>query len=58
MQANTHNVEETAQAWSLPITAIEEDLDYYRRFRDVIEADAMDELALSEELARRDPPSL
>ena len=53
IQANNRNVEETAQDWSLPIAAVEEALDYYRRFHDVVEADAMDELALSEELAGR-----
>jgi len=53
MQANNRNVEETAQDWSLPIAAVEEALDYYWRFHDVVEADAMDELALSEELAGR-----
>ena len=36
----------------LIIAAVEEALDYCRRFRDVIEADADDELALSEELIR------
>ncbi len=29
---------------------------YYQRFRDVIEADIAEELALSEELAHRDSP--
>lgn len=57
MQANNRNVEETAQDWSLPIAAIQEALDYYRRFHDVIAADAADELALSEELAQRDSQS-
>jgi hypothetical protein len=57
MQANNRNVEETAQAWSLPIAAVEEALDYYRRFHDVIEADAADELVLSEELMQRDSQS-
>ena len=53
MQANNRTVEVTAQDWSLPTAAIEEALDYYRRFHDIIEADATDELALSEELAQR-----
>lgn len=53
MQANTRSIEETAQDWSLPIDAIEEALDYHRRFHDDIEGDAMDELALSKELAWR-----
>ena len=53
MQANSQSVEEAAQAWSPPMAAIEEALDYYRRFRDVIEADAADEVALSEKLAQQ-----
>lgn len=53
MQANGQSLEETARAWSLPVAAIKEALDYCQRFRDVIEADAADELALSEELARQ-----
>lgn len=53
MHANGHNLEETARNWALPIAAVEEALDYYRRFRDVIEADADDELALSTELTRQ-----
>jgi uncharacterized protein (DUF433 family) len=57
MQANGQSVEDAAQDWSLPVAAIEEALDYYHRFRDLIEADAVDELALSEELARRRAPT-
>ena len=56
MHANQQSVEEAARDWQLPVEAIKEALDYYHRFRDVIEADAAEELALSEELARRDPP--
>ena len=56
MQANQQSVEEAARDWQLPIEAVKEALDYYQRFRDVIEADAAEELALSEELAQRDPP--
>jgi len=55
MQANGHSVEEAARAWALPVAAIEEALDYYQRFRDLLEADAADELALSEALAQRSP---
>jgi uncharacterized protein (DUF433 family) len=57
LQANNKNVEEGAQDWSLPVAAIEEALDYYQRFHDLIEADAIDELAFSEELAQRDTPT-
>lgn len=57
MQANGQSPEEAARDWSLPVAAIEEALDYYRRFRDVIEADAADELALSEEVAQRRQPT-
>jgi uncharacterized protein (DUF433 family) len=57
IQANNKNVEDAARDWSLPIAAIEEALDYYQRFHDVIEADAVDELAFSEELAQRDTPT-
>jgi uncharacterized protein (DUF433 family) len=53
MHANGHSLEETARNWALPIAAVEEALDYCRRFRDVIEADVDDELTLSEELARQ-----
>ncbi len=53
MHANNQTLEEAAQDWSLPVAAIEEALDYYKRFRDRLEADAVDELALSEELAQR-----
>ncbi len=53
MQANNQTIEEAAQDWSLPVAAIEEALDYYKRFCDLLEADAADELALSEELAQR-----
>jgi hypothetical protein len=52
MQANSQNLEDAALDWSLPVSAVEEALDYYRRFRDVIEADAAEEVALSMELAR------
>lgn len=55
MQANAHSVEEAAQAWALPVAAIHEALDYYQRFRDLVEADTADELALSEDLAQRPP---
>jgi len=50
MQANSQSPEEAARAWSLPVAAIAEALDYCQRFHDVLEADAADELALSEEL--------
>ena len=53
MQANNQTIEEAAHNWSLPLAAVEEALDYYRRFRDVIESDEADELVLSEELAQR-----
>ena len=53
MQTNERNLAETVQNWSLPLTAVEEALDYYQRFHDLILADATDELALSEDLARR-----
>ena len=56
MQANGQSIEDAAKDWSLPVAAVEEALDYYRRFRDLIEADAADELALSKELAQRRPP--
>ena len=52
MQANNQTIEDAARDWSLPVAAIEEALDYYKRFRDLLEADAADELALSEELAQ------
>ena len=50
MQANGQSIEDAAQDWSLPVAAVEEALDYYRRFGDLIKADAANELALSEEL--------
>src|SRR6266436_6013759 len=53
MQVNGQTVEEVAKDWGLPVAAVEEALDYCQRFRDVIEADVADELALSEELARQ-----
>ena len=53
MRANRQGLEEAACDWELPIAALGEALDYYQRFRDVIEADAADEVALSEELAQR-----
>ena len=56
MHANQQNLEEAARDWQLPVEAVKEALDYYQRFRDVIEADAAEELALSEELAHRDSP--
>ena len=56
MHANQQSVEEAARDWQLPVEAVKEALDYYQRFRDVIEADAAEELALSEELAHRDSP--
>lgn len=40
----------------LPVAAVEEALDDYQRFHDLIAADADDELALSEELAQRPSP--
>jgi uncharacterized protein (DUF433 family) len=40
MQANEQSLEEAAQDWSLPVVAVEEALDYYRRFHDLITADA------------------
>jgi uncharacterized protein (DUF433 family) len=52
MQANSQSIADAARNWSLPLAAIEEALDYYQRFRDLIMADAAEELALSEELAR------
>jgi uncharacterized protein (DUF433 family) len=55
MQANGQSVEESARDWGLPVAAIEEALDYCQRFRDLLVADAADELALSEELAQRSP---
>jgi len=55
MQANGHSVEEAACAWALSVAAIEEAIDYYQRFHDLLEADAADELALSEALAQRSP---
>jgi uncharacterized protein (DUF433 family) len=57
MQANDQSLEDAARDWSLPVAAVEEALDYYRRFRDLIEADAADELTLSEELAHRHTPT-
>ena len=56
MRANSQSLESAAQDWSLPVAALEEALDYYGRFHDVIEADTTDELALSEELAQSHPP--
>src|SRR5574341_592990 len=56
MHANQQSIEEVAQDWQLPVEAVKEALDYYQRFRDVIEADAAEELVLSEELARRGSP--
>jgi uncharacterized protein (DUF433 family) len=56
MHANQQSLEEAARDWQLPVEAIKEALDYYQRFRDVIEADTAEELALSEELAHRDSP--
>jgi len=58
MHANNQSTKDTARACALPVAAVEEALDYYRRFRGLIEADAADELALSEELARRRTPTL
>jgi uncharacterized protein (DUF433 family) len=57
MQANNQSTEEAAREWSLPVAAVEEALDYYQRFHDLIEADTADELALSEELAQRYTPT-
>ncbi len=57
MQANSQTLEEAARDWSLPMVAITEALDYYQRFRDVIEADAAAELALSDDLARERLPA-
>src|SRR5262245_42890263 len=56
MQANGQSLEE-ARDWSLPVAAITEALDYYQRFRDVVEADAAEELALSEDLAHERLPA-
>ena len=56
MRANDQSLESAAQAWSLPVVALEEALDYYERFHDVIEADEADELALSEERTQSHPP--
>ena len=53
MQANNESIEEAAQAWTLPYAAIEEALDYYRRFRDVIAFDAAEEIALSKVLSQQ-----
>jgi hypothetical protein len=55
MQANNLSIEEAAREWALPVAAVEEAIDYYNRFRDLVEADAADELALSNELAQRRP---
>jgi hypothetical protein len=57
MQANERNLGETALDWSLPVAAVEEALDYYQRFHDLIAVDADAELALSEELAQRPSPT-
>jgi uncharacterized protein (DUF433 family) len=57
MQANNQSIEDAAREWLLPVAAVGEALDYYRRFRDLIEADAADELALSEELEQRRTPT-
>src|SRR5262245_66599622 len=56
MQANGQSLEEAARDWSLPMAALTEALDYYQRFHDVIEADAAEELALSDDLARERLP--
>lgn len=56
MQANGQSLEEAARDWSLPVAAVAEALDYCQRFRDVLDADAADELALSEELTQRRSP--
>ncbi len=56
MRTNGQSLESAAQDWSLPVAALEEALDYYGRFHDVIEADTADELALSEELAQSHSP--
>ena len=56
MQANGQSLEEAACDWSLPVAAITEALDYYQRFRDVIEADAAEELVHSDALARERLP--
>ena len=56
MQANGQSLEEAARDWSLPVAAVTEALDYYQRFHDVIEADAAEELALSDDLARERLP--
>ena len=53
MQANERSLEEAVQDCSLPVAALEEALDYSQRFHDLVLADATDELALSDELARR-----
>ena len=48
MQANGQNLEDAARDWALPVAAITEALDYYQHFHNVIEADATEELALSD----------
>lgn len=57
MQENNLSIEEVAREWSLPVDAVEEAIDYFHRFRDLVEADAADELALSDELAQRRLPT-
>ena len=56
MQVNGQSLEEAACDWSLPVAAVTEALDYYQRFRDVIDADAAEELALSDAVARERLP--
>jgi uncharacterized protein (DUF433 family) len=56
IHANQQSIEEAARDWQLPVEAIKEALDCYQRFRDMIETDAAEELALSEELALRNSP--
>ena len=56
MQANGQSMEEAARDWSLPVAALTEALDYSQRFHDVIEADAAEELALSDALVRERLP--
>jgi hypothetical protein len=53
MRANSKDVKETAQDWSLSQAALAEAVHYYHRFHDLVEADAADELALSEELTQQ-----
>lgn len=57
MQANSQNLADAAQDWALPVAALVEALDYYQRFRDVIAADAAEEVALRDDLTPPPDPS-